>query len=34
MAGQLIRAIRDILIGSMIVYIFIGFIVAVSYMLA
>ena len=34
MAGQLIRACRDILIGSLIVYIIMGFIVAVSYMLA
>jgi hypothetical protein len=34
MAGQLIRAFRDILIGSLLVYILIGFIVAVLYMLA
>jgi len=32
MAGLLIRAVRDILIGSLIVYIIMGFIVVVSYM--
>ena len=32
MAGLLIRACRDILIGSLIVYIIMGFIVVVSYM--
>ena len=32
MAGQLIRAIRDILIGSLIVYIIMGLIVVISYM--
>ena len=32
MAGQLIRAIRDILIGSLVVYIIMGLIVVISYM--
>ena len=32
MVGELIRALRDILIGSLIVYILIGFIVVFSYM--
>ncbi len=32
MAGLLIRAVRDILIGSLIVYIIMGFIVVFSYM--
>jgi len=32
MAGLLIRAFRDILIGSLIVYIIMGFIVVISYM--
>ena len=32
MAGLLIRAVRDILIGSLIVYIIMGFIVVISYM--
>ena len=31
MAGLLIKAFRDILIGSLVVYILIGFIVVVSY---
>ena len=32
MAGLLIRACRDILIGALVVYILIGFIVVFSYM--
>jgi hypothetical protein len=32
MAAQLIRALRDILIGSLIVYLLMGFIVVISYM--
>ena len=32
MADQLIRAIRDILIGSLVVYIIMGLIVVISYM--
>ncbi len=32
MAGLLIKAFRDILIGSLIVYVLIGFVVVFSYM--
>jgi len=32
MAGRLIKAFRDILIGSLVVYIIMGFIVVISYM--